>query len=88
LKSQVLNDKKIDPYLVIPSNGLKIGVESAERLGKMRQVATPERGRDYWMMFPNAGHRVKPGDRVDIVVGAFHAYGLFVEESQAVMTRE
>jgi hypothetical protein len=86
-KAQVLNDKKKDPYLVLGATGRRLGVESAERLGQMRQVAAPESGREYWMMFGNPGHMVRPGDRVDIVIGTFHAYGLFVEPPQAAVAR-
>ena len=78
-KAQPLNDKKAEPYLQIDKTGEKLGVETGERVGKLRQVAEPESGREYWMMFGNAGHLVKPGDRVNIVIGSFHAYGLFVE---------
>jgi len=31
------------------------------------------------MAFSNSGRRVRPGDRVDIVIGPFHANGLVVE---------
>jgi hypothetical protein len=81
-KAQVLNDKKKDPYLLVEKNGAKLGVETAERVGQLRQVAQPESGRDYWMVFGNSRHLVQPGDRVDIVIGTFHAYGLFVEAAQ------
>jgi hypothetical protein len=87
-KAQVLNDKKKNPYLVLGASGRKLGVETAERLGQMRQVATPESGREYWMIFGNPGHMVRPGDRVDIVIGEFHAYGLFVEPPQAAVARK
>jgi hypothetical protein len=86
-KAQVLNDKKTDPYLLVDKTGQKVGVESAERIGKLRQTAEPESGRQYWMMFGNPGHLVRPGDRVDVVVGGFHAFGLFVEAPQAATFR-
>jgi hypothetical protein len=81
-KAEALNDKKNEPYLLVEKTGTKLGVHTAERVGKMRQVAAPESGREYWMAFGNVGHLVQPGDRVDIHIGTFHAYGLFVEAAQ------
>lgn len=80
-----LNDKKNDPYLLIEKTGARLGVQTAERVGQLRQVATPQNGRTYWMIFGNSAHLVRPGDRVDIVIGKFRAYGLFVEAPQAAM---
>jgi hypothetical protein len=31
------------------------------------------------MAFSNPGRQIKPGDRVDVVIGGFHARGLVVE---------
>jgi hypothetical protein len=84
-KARVLNDKKNDPYLLRETSGDKLEVETAERIGKMRQVPDPVAGREYWMIFSNPKHLVRPGDNVDIVVGAFRAYGLFVEERQTLV---
>ena len=82
-RAQVLNDKKNVPYLLVEKNGAKLGVETAERVGQLRQTAEPESGREYWMAFSNAGHMVQPGDRVSIVIGTFHGNGLWVEAPQA-----
>jgi hypothetical protein len=45
----------------------------------LRQSSTPEAGKSYWMAFSNSGRVVKRGDRVDVVIGLFHANGLLVE---------
>jgi hypothetical protein len=45
----------------------------------LRQVAAPENGRKYWMVFANTHRVVKPGDRVEIKIGSFRANGLVVE---------
>ena len=82
-KAQVLNDKNKDPYLLVEKTGTRLALQTAERVGQLRQVSTPENGRTYWMIFGNSSHLVKPGDRVDIAIGTFHAYGLFVEPLQA-----
>jgi hypothetical protein len=45
----------------------------------MRQSAEPEEGKSYWMAFSNKGRLVKKGDRVNVVIGQFHADGLAVD---------
>ena len=50
-----------------------------DKVGALRQSMPPETGKDYWMVFSNKGNFVKPGDRVDVLIGAFHADGLMVE---------
>ena len=41
--------------------------------------STPEAGKSYWMAFSNKGRIVKRGDRVNVVIGQFHADGLAVD---------
>ena len=84
-KAKVLNDKKEEPYLLVQKNGARLEVPATEKVGKLRQNATPENGREYWMVFQNASHMVQPGDRVNIVIGAFHADGLVVEPSMSTL---
>jgi hypothetical protein len=50
-----------------------------EKVGPLRQAMTPESGKEYWMVFSNKGNFVKPGDRVEVLIGSFHADGLMVE---------
>jgi hypothetical protein len=45
----------------------------------LRQSSTPVAGKSYWMAFSNTGRLLKRGDRVDVVIGNFHAKGLIVE---------
>jgi hypothetical protein len=85
-KARDLNDKKKNPYLLVEKTGTKLGLQTAERVGQLRQVAEPENGRVYWMIFGNSGRLVQPGDRVDTAIGTFHADGLFVEAPQAALT--
>jgi hypothetical protein len=84
-KAETLNDKKKDPYLRVEKTGTKLPLQTAERVGQLRQVATPQNGRTYWMMFGNSAHLVQPGDRVDIEIGTFRANGLFVEPLQTAV---
>jgi hypothetical protein len=78
-KANVLNDKKFEPSLIDPQAGVKLVVPALEQVGILRQSATPEAGKIYWMAFSNSGRRVKRGDRVNIVIRQFHAEGLVVD---------
>jgi hypothetical protein len=78
-KAKELNDKKFEPSLMDPQAGVKLVVPSLEQVGQLRQSAPPEAGKIYWMAFSNSGRRVKRGDRVNVVIGPFHADGLVVD---------
>jgi hypothetical protein len=80
VKAKPLNDKKINPVLESPEKGVRLVIPSMEKVGQLRQAPqTIEAGKSYWMAFSNSGRLLKPGDRVDIVIGNFHARGLMVE---------
>ncbi len=78
-KAQALHDKQAEPALIDPQAGVQLVVPSLEKVGQLRQSAKPEAGKSYWMAFSNSGRRVKPGDRVNVVIGSFRAEGLVVE---------
>jgi len=78
-KARQLNDKKAEPFLIDPHAGVKLVIPSLEKVGQLRQSVTPETGKVYWMAFSNPRRTVKPGDRVNVVIGHFHADGLVVE---------
>jgi hypothetical protein len=78
-KAKPLNDKKVEPTLICPDRSVKLVIPTLEKVGQLRQSSTPENGRSYWMAFSNKGGIVKRGDRVDIVIGNFHADGIEVE---------
>jgi hypothetical protein len=78
-KAKSLNDKKNEPSLIDPRARVRLVVPSMEKIGQLRQSATPENGKVYWMAFSNKGRLVKRGDRVDVVIGQFRAEGLTVE---------
>lgn len=87
-KAKVLNDKKNTPYLIDETTKIKMEVPAMEKIGKLRQTATPENGRQYWMIFSNRGLAVKPGNRVDIVIGDFRVNGLVVKSAQPTLSRK
>lgn len=78
-KARVLNDKQTAATLDDPKAGVSLVVPTLEKVGQLRQTSTPEAGRSYWMTFSNKGHHVVRGDRVDVVIGAFHANNLVVD---------
>ena len=80
VKAKPLNDKKLNPVLESPEKGVRLVIPSLEKVGQLRQAPENiEAGKSYWMAFSNSGRLVRPGDRVDIVIGSFHARGLLVE---------
>jgi len=78
-KAVALNDKKAEPKLYDAQAGVVLAVPQMEKIGKLRQSSTPKAGMTYWMAFANPTLVVKPGHRVDVVIGSFHANGLLVE---------
>lgn len=78
-KAAPLNDKKAEPALYDPQAGVKLVVPQMEKIGKLRQSSKPVEGMSYWMAFSNSGRRVRPGDRVSVEIGNFHAMNLVVE---------
>jgi hypothetical protein len=78
-KAKILNDKRAAPYMIDWKTGAKLTVPTMEKIGALRQTATPEPGHEYWMVFSNSGRVVRPGDRVDVVAGPVRLEGLIVE---------
>jgi hypothetical protein len=78
-KAQLLTDKRAKPVMIDQATGNKLEVPTMEKIGELRQTATPEQGREYWMVFANRGKLVRPGQRVDVIIGSFRAEGLTVE---------
>jgi hypothetical protein len=87
-KAKTLNDERVAPYLLDSATGAKLEVPETEMMGKLRQVAAPLEGREYWMVFLNGNRFVRPGSRVSVVIGKFRADGLVVESPQATRTVE
>jgi len=78
-KAKILNDKKVDAFLDSPAKNVRLSIPSLEKVGQLRQSTTEEAGKSYWMAFSNPRRTVKRGDRVNVVIGKFHADGLIVE---------
>lgn len=78
-RAKVLNDERASPQLIDPKHGLALQIPSLENVGLLRQRGEPVAGKEYSMVFSNKGFPVKPGDRVNVIIGSFHAEGLVVE---------
>ena len=78
-RAKSLNDKRATPYLIGQRSRAMLQIPVMEKVGQLRQTGTPEAGRQYWMVFSNKGNLVKSGDRVNVIIGLFHADGLKVE---------
>ena len=78
-RAKPLGDKKATPYLLGQKSHAMLQVPVMDKVGMLRQTGTPQVGQEYWMVFSNKGNLVRPGDRVNVMIGAFHADGLMVE---------
>jgi hypothetical protein len=74
-----LGDHAASPYLFAPKTRAVLQVPTMEKIGQLRQLGDMEASKEYWMVFSNKGNLVHPGDRVDVMIGKFHADGLLVE---------
>jgi hypothetical protein len=77
--AKALGDHEATPYLFAPRTNAMLQVPTMEKIGQLRQLGTVEANKDYWMVFSNKGNLVRPGERVNIIIGKFHADGLLVE---------
>lgn len=78
-RAGMLSDKKATPYMLGVRSHALLQIPVMDKVGVLRQTAAPQAGQEYWMTFSNKGGFVKPGDRVNVTIGAFHADGLVVE---------
>ncbi len=80
-QAAVLTDRNATPVLYSPRTRAMLSVPTMEKIGQLRQTGKLVAGQEYWIAFSNKGNLVKPGDRVNVAVGRFHADGLVVESS-------
>lgn len=74
-----LSDSKVTPTLFAQRTRAMLSVPVMDKIGPLRQAVTPKAGQQYWVAFSNKGNLVKRGDKVDVIIGRFHADGLTVE---------
>jgi hypothetical protein len=74
-----LGDHESTPYLYAPRSHAMLQIPTMEKIGQLRQLNAAEANKEYWMVFSNKGNLVRPGERVNVIIGKFHADGLLVE---------
>ncbi len=74
-----LGDERAIPYLYGQRSRAMLQIPTMDKVGTLRQVGPQQAGMEYWMVFSNKGNLVKRGDRVNVIIGTFHADGLMVE---------
>jgi len=74
-----LGDHELTPVLYAPRSHAMLQIPTMEKIGQLRQMGGNEANKEYWMVFSNKGNLVRPGERVDVIIGKFHADGLLVE---------
>jgi hypothetical protein len=74
-----LLDKASTPMLYAQRAQAMLSVPVMDKVGPLRQTGPLKAGQDYWVTFSNKGNLVASGDRVDVIIGRFHADGLRVE---------
>jgi hypothetical protein len=79
VRATQLVDKSATPYMIGQRSRAVLQVPVMDKVGPLRQASPPKPGQDLWMVFSNKGNLVKIGDRVNVVIGSFHADGLVVE---------
>lgn len=78
-RASQLGDRAVTPYLFGVRSRAVLQVPVMDKVGPLRQSNGQKAGQEYWMVFSNKGNLVKVGDRVNVVIGSFHADGLVVE---------
>jgi hypothetical protein len=78
-RARQLFDKGSQPVLFSQRSHALLQIPVMEKVGPLRQANDLAAGKEYWMAFSNKGNLVRPGDRVNVIIGAFHADGLLVE---------
>jgi hypothetical protein len=74
-----LGDHEFTPYLYAPRTHAMLQIPTMEKIGQLRQLGADEANKEYWMVFSNKGDLVRRGERVNVIIGKFHADGLLVE---------
>ena len=87
-KAKIFSDKRVTPLLIDEKTNLALQVPVMEKIGQLRQVATLQNGKEYWMAFSNKGRHVKPGNSVDLSIGNIRLEGLVVESGAPMQQPE
>lgn len=81
-KADYLADHTLKPYLEDIATGAKMIVPAPAKVGALRNTnrrGSVERGRTYYIIFANPGRYIKPGSKVNVVIGDFVAKNLTLQ---------
>jgi hypothetical protein len=78
-RAKGLGDRSATPYMYGQRSRALLHIPVMENIGQLRQTGIPDAGQEYWMVFSNKGDLINAGDRVNVIIGTFHADGLLVE---------
>jgi hypothetical protein len=82
-KAYPLLSRKIKRQVIVEKSGAVLKVPFSPKVGSLRStVRTPnmvKKGRNYEALFANPGRHVKPGDKVDLVIGNFMVENIIVQ---------
>jgi hypothetical protein len=77
--AEPLSDAKATAYMLGQRSRALLQIPVMDKVGKLRQTGATQKGQEYWMVFSNKGNLIRRGDRVNVMIGRFHADGLIVE---------
>jgi hypothetical protein len=75
-KAARLADPQSIAYLVEPASAVRLGMPNTPQRRTAEKLAS---GKTHFMLFANTGQVVKPGGKVDLMVGSYMAQNLAVE---------
>jgi len=77
-KAAPIFERQNKPVLIDQESGREFQIGGSPTVGPMRSSYIPHVDRTYVMLFGNAGGYLRPGSKVNLEVGPFHAEGLTV----------
>lgn len=81
-KAAPILDPKNKAHVIDQKSGATLVVPRMAKVGSLRQTSRsgmPETNRVYFILFGNPGARVKPGDKVTVIIGDFGVKDLTVQ---------
>lgn len=79
-KAKPLFSRKLRPFAIEEATNVKYGVPASPKVGFLRQAPQHiKENKEYFLMIANPGKRLKPGDKLTLVIGDFRVEHLTVE---------
>jgi hypothetical protein len=81
VKAVPLMSRKINPYLLDETSGIRYGVPDSPKVGQLRSSSRSKviADRIYFILFANPGRAVQPGSKLTLVMGEMRLTDLKVE---------